>query len=227
MNKYMSDKENKQNEKFNSFLHDLKTPLTSILGYVDLLKSEDRNYETTREFLGIIEFEAEKLLQMIGKGINTNLKCWSESKNKSNCQKTISSICRSLVPVAEKKKVSISYDCTPDLFVDLEETKLWRVVSNLVENAIKYNNVGGFVKVDSFLEDENVVIVCEDNGIGIRSENLSNVFKRKFRENDNVPGFGFGLSTVKDIVSNNGGTITLKSEVGKGTSITVKLRKVI
>ena len=84
-----------QKQKVSELLHDLKTPLTSILGYVELLKSTERTPETQEEFLGIIEFEAEKLLQLLGSGLseNTNNK---DVKSSTNCAKVISLICRGL-----------------------------------------------------------------------------------------------------------------------------------
>lgn len=213
-----------QNQKVSELLHDLKTPLTSILGYVELLKSTERTPETQEEFLGIIEFEAEKLLQLLGSGLNekTGIK---ELKSSTNCAKIISLICRGLSPDAKKKGVDISYNCDPELYVDFIENKLWRVLSNLIENSIKYNKPGGKVSISAQNDSEYVIIDCEDTGIGIKPENITKVFKRGFREDRNLPGFGLGLSTVRKIVSENGGFIQLESEYGVGTKFTLKLRK--
>ena len=215
-----------QKQKVSELLHDLKTPLTSILGYVELLKSTERTPETQEEFLGIIEFEAEKLLQLLGSGLseNTNNK---DVKSSTNCAKVISLICRGLSPDAKKKNISLNYNCDPDLHVDFVENKLWRVISNLVENSIKYNKSGGEVNISARNEPDSdyIIIECEDTGIGIKPENITKVFKRGFREEKKLPGFGLGLSTVRKIVSENGGFIQLESEYGVGTKFTLKLRK--
>ena len=124
-----------QKQKVSELLHDLKTPLTSILGYVELLKSVERTPETQEEFLGIIEFEAEKLLQLLGSGLSENTDN-KEVKSATNCAKVISLICRGLSPDAKKRNISLSYSCDPELYVDFEENKLWRVISNLIFNKI-------------------------------------------------------------------------------------------
>lgn len=213
-----------QKQKVSELLHDLKTPLTSILGYVELLKSVERTPETQEEFLGIIEFEAEKLLQLLGSGLSENADS-KEVKSATNCAKVISLICRGLSPDAKKRNISLNYSCDPDLYVDFEENKLWRVISNLIENSIKYNKPNGTVEVTAASDSDYVIIEFKDTGIGIKPENITKVFKRGFREEKKLPGFGLGLSTVRKIVSENGGFIQLESEYGIGTKFTLKLRK--
>ena len=220
---YIMREKKEQKQKIAELFHDLKSPLTSILGYVELLQSKERPREQQEEFLGIIEFESEKLLQMLSSGI-------SESNGKSvnnstNCAKIISLISRGFTPDAAKKQATIEYSCDPNLYVDFEESKLWRVISNLVENSIKYNKSGGKVTVSAHVENDYVVIECEDTGIGIKPENITKVFNRGFREKNDLPGFGYGLSTVRKIVTENGGYIQLQSEYGVGTKFTLKLRK--
>lgn len=213
-----------QKQKVSELLHDIKTPLTSILGYVELLKSSERTPETQEEFLGIIEFEAEKLLQLLGSGLDENTE-HKEVKSSTNCAKVISLICRGLSPDAKKKHINLNYNCDPELYVDFAENKLWRVISNLIENAIKYNKPNGTVHVSAKNNSDYVIIECEDTGIGIKPENITKVFKRGFREEKKLPGFGLGLSTVRKIVSENGGFIQLESEHGVGTKFTLKLKK--
>lgn len=221
---YVDKTKKDQKEEIAKLLHDLKSPLTSIMGYVELLKTKERSKEQQEEFLSIIEFESEKLLQMLTSGLSESAGHESQ-KNSTNCAKIISLISRGLSPDAAKKGISIEYQCDPDVYVDFDETKLWRVISNLVENSIKYNKPNGKVKISAVSDSDFVVIECEDTGIGIRSENISKVFEKGYRENKKLPGFGYGLSTVRQIVTMNGGSITLESEYGIGTKFTLKLRK--
>lgn len=221
---YIIQERNEQKQKIAELFHDLKSPLTSILGYVELLQSKERSREQQEEFLGIIEFESEKLLQMLSSGMSESSKS-SNSSNSTNCAKILSLISRGLAPDASKKNSSIEYNCDPNLYVDFEESKLWRVISNLAENSVKYNKPGGITKLSAYAESDYVVIECEDTGIGIRSENIAKVFNKGFRENNKLPGFGYGLYTVRKIVSENGGHIQLQSEFGVGTKFTLKLRK--
>ena len=213
-----------QKEEVAKLLHDLKSPLSSIIGYVELLKTKERSIEQQEEFLGIIEFESEKLLQMLTSGLSESSGT-EPPRNSTNCAKIISLISRGLSPDAAKKGITIEYQCDPEVYVDFDETKLWRVISNLAENSIKYNKPNGKIKISVISDSDSVIIECEDTGIGIRSENISKVFEKGYRENNKLPGFGYGLSTVKQIVTLNGGSITLESEYGIGTKFTLKLRK--
>lgn len=221
---YVDRIKKEQKEEIAKLLHDLKSPLTSIIGYVELLKTKERSREQQEEFLSIVEFESEKLLQMLSSGLSESAGCESQ-RNSTNCAKIISLISRGLSPDAAKKGITIEYQCDPDIYVDFDETKLWRVISNLAENAIKYNKPNGKVKITAVSDSNFVIIECEDTGIGIRSENISRVFEKGYRENKKLPGFGYGLSTVRQIVTLNGGSITLESEYGIGTKFTLKLRK--
>ena len=221
---YVIRKEKEQKQKIAELFHDLKSPLTSILGYVELLQSKERSREQQEEFLGIIEFESEKLLQLLNSGLSASSGSTS-TVNSTNCAKIISLISRGFTPDAARKNATIEYSCEPNLYVEFDENKLWRVISNLVENSIKYNKTDGKVMLRARLENDYVSIECEDTGIGIKPENISKVFNKGFRENNNLPGFGYGLATVRDIVTKNGGYIQLQSEYGVGTKFTLKLRK--
>lgn len=221
---YVGRTKKEQKEELAKLLHDLRSPLTSIIGYVELLKTKERSRDQQEEFLSIIEFESEKLLQMLSSGLSESAGN-DTTKNSTNCAKIISLISRGLSPDAAKKGISIEYQCDPNVYVDFDETKLWRVISNLAENSIKYNKPNGKIKISAVSGSDFVIIECEDTGIGIKSENIPKVFEKGYRENKKLPGFGYGLSTVKQIVTLNGGSITLESEYGVGTKFTLKLRK--
>lgn len=221
---YVDRTKKEQKEELAKLLHDLRSPLTSIIGYVELLKTKERSRDQQEEFLSIIEFESEKLLQMLSSGLSESAGN-DTTKNSTNCAKIISLISRGLSPDAAKKGISIEYQCDPNVYVDFDETKLWRVISNLAENSIKYNKPNGKIKISAVSDSDFVIIECEDTGIGIKSENIPKVFEKGYRENKKLPGFGYGLSTVKQIVTLNGGSITLESEYGVGTKFTLKLRK--
>ena len=223
--RYMKKKQMMQWSQMRELLHDLKNPLTSILGYVELLELKERPREQQLEFLDIIKSESERLLQILCSSLS-NGKCSSDDSGRfANCAKVVSLVCRGLSPDAEKKGVTVSYSCDADVYVEFSETELWRIVTNLIENAIKYNKPGGSVKISVVNDNDFVIMSCADTGIGIKSENISKVFNKGFRESKSLPGFGFGLSTVRNIVSKNGGTINLESDFGQGTKFTLKFRK--
>ena len=206
-------------EDLKKVLHDLKTPLTSILGYVELLKT-GRDKKTREKFLSIIEFEGKKILHMIDSYIHQEI----EVNKNVNCKKLISLVCREFTPDAKKSQISLSYECNDNLLVDFNEIELWRILSNLVGNAIKYNRRGGYVNINAHKESGFVIIECKDNGIGIKKENFNNVFEKNFRENNNIIGSGYGLFNVREILSKNGGTVSVDSIVGKGSKFVVKLK---
>ena len=206
-------------EDLKKVLHDLKTPLTSILGYVELLKT-GRDKKTREKFLNIIEFEGKKILHMIDLYIHQEI----EVNKNVNCKKLISLVCREFTPDAKKSQINLNYECDDNLLVDFNEIELWRILSNLVGNAIKYNRRGGYVNINAHEESGFVIIECKDNGKKKKKENFDNVFEKNFRENNNIVGSGYGLFNVKEILSKNGGTISVDSIVGKGSKFVVKLK---
>lgn len=220
--KYVSRKHQEEKQKVSEFLNGFKPSIDSILGYIELLKNEENDVQTQEKYLNIIELEAEKLMLLSGMGETSNVK---ETKVSTNCSEVVSSMCRSLAHDAKIKGIELNYHFNPDLYVDFEARRVCRVVSNLVDNSIKYSETGG--KVDVTVKDDSdyVVIECEDTGGGIKPENITKVFNKGFRESDDLPGFGYGLSKVREIVSENGGYIKLESEYGKGTKFTLKFRK--
>ena len=220
--KYISRKHQEEKQKVSEFLNSFKPSINSILGYVELLKNEENDVQTQEKYLGIIEFEAEKLMMLSEMGETPDIK---ETKVSTNCSEVVFLMCRSLAHDAKTKGIELNYHCNPNLYVDFETRKLCRVVSNLVDNSIKYSETGG--KIDVTVKDNSdyVVIECEDTGVGIKPENMTKIFNKGFKEDDDLPGFGYGLSKVREIVSENGGHIKLESEYGKGTKITLKFRK--
>ena len=220
--KYISMKHQEEKQKVSEFLHNFKPSINSILGYVELIKNEENDVQTREKYLEIIEFEAEKLMMLSEMGKTSDVK---ETKVPANCSKVVSLMCRNLAHYAKTKGIELNYHCNPNLYVDFEIRKLCRVVSNLVDNSIKYSETGGKINVTVRDNSDYVVIECEDTGVGIKPENMTKIFNKGFKEDEDLPGFGYGLSKVREIVSKNGGHIKLESEYGKGTKITLKFRK--
>ena len=211
-------------DNFKSMIHDLKTPLTSILGYVELIK-ESKNKKSINNFLDIIEFESQKLLNMINLLMDLSDIDFG-AVGKVDCDKVISHVIREFDPVFKKKNIKVSYECDDKIEALFGEIDLWRVVSNIFSNSVKYGKEGGYLNVHVYEDSDFAVLEFVDNGIGIKNENLTNIFKKGFREekNGDVVGHGYGLSNVREIVSKNGGIIYLESEPGKGSKFTIKLR---
>ncbi|MCI8554344.1 MAG: GHKL domain-containing protein [Clostridiales bacterium] len=210
--------------------HELKTPLTSIRGYIELLKSGPRDEQTSRSFYEIIEIEAERLQKL-----TDDLLQLSEIENRrgdtENPPTPLSdSVCKAaetLRPEAESRGVRLYLFVDSDLAVRATPRRLYQLIKNLMENAVKYNRDGGAVNVSAHREKNLAVIRVHDTGIGIPSEHHERIFERFYRvdkgRSRELGGTGLGLSIVKHIVSLYGGSLQVDSEAGTGTTFTVRL----
>ncbi len=210
--------------------HELKTPLTSIRGYIELLKSGERDAETARSFYEIIEIEAERLQKL-----TDDLLQLSDIENGGNDTEVpltpladvVERVVNTLRPEAEQKQVELDVTVEPGLKVRAHTRRLYQLVKNLMENAVKYNRAGGNVRLTAGVEMGVAVIRVQDTGIGIPPEHLDRIFERFYRvdkgRSRELGGTGLGLSIVKHIVSLYGGDIRVTSQPGEGTTFTVRL----
>ena len=211
--------------------HELKTPLTSISGYAEIIQGGLVRDEDIRGFAGRIYKEAQRLIQLVEDTIKISQ--LDEGANPYEwedvdvCQ-LAKEVCGNLKDVAYKKNVHFFIEgkeaCCRAVRPILEE-----VLYNLCDNGIKYNRDDGTVSIHIEEEEENVRIVVKDTGIGIPREDISRVFERFYRVDKShsreIGGTGLGLSIVKHGVTFLGGTVDMISELGKGTEITVILPK--
>ena len=131
-----------------------------------------------------------------------------------------------LSPMIQKKNLTVTIKNTPDISLTGSRIMLYRVMSNLLENAAKYNREHGSVTVVTGRDGDAVVVEITDTGIGIQEEELSHIFEPFYRVDQSrsraVGGAGLGLSLVKDIVEKHGGEITVKSVIGEGTTFMLR-----
>jgi len=213
--------------------HELKTPLTSIMGFIETLKNGAINNEKVRDrFLDIIEIETERLTRLIddlltlsaieSDGLNFG------KKEKISVKNVIREIGHMAEELARQKNIQYSYEIEENL-PDLYGSRDWfkQLVLNLVENAIKYTPEGGEVKILGYQRKNNVFIKVKDTGIGIPKKDIPRLFERFYRvdkaRSRKVGGTGLGLAIVKHIVIAFGGEIRVKSEEGKGSQFTVRI----
>ena len=210
--------------------HELKTPLQGIIGSAELLENGMVQPDDVPRFVGHIRKEAQRLVTLIGDIIRlSQLDEGDEMPRETVDLLTLSQETASdLQAAAEQKNVS--------LFVEGESMRvngvrrlLYEVIYNLCDNAIKYNVEGGSVKVSVGTEGGKAVVSVADTGIGIAPEHQSRIFERFYRVDKSHSkasgGTGLGLSIVKHAVQYHHGTVELKSEEGKGTTIRVLLPK--
>lgn len=209
--------------------HELKTPLTSIIGFIELLKKSGEKSKETREyFYDVIDSEAQRLLHLID-----DILLLSQVENgqnniltqKCNIKKELDVVLKTLIPIAKNKNIKIVSNIENDLMVNASSSRLQQLFSNLISNAIKYNTDNGSIFINACAKDSNIIIKIKDTGIGIDSNHINKIFDRFYRvnssETNEIPGNGLGLSIVKDIVTLYNGSVSVNSKVGEGSEFVI------
>ena len=224
--------------------HELKTPLTSISGYAELIKKGMAEKEDIQNFGERIYSEANRMINLVNDIIKLSMLDEEESrpeeaetfqKEEVNLSEIIKSVIKTLKEAAEKKSVHIDFE-ESDVFIKGNKPVLFDVFYNLCENGIKYNKEGGNLKISvrdvrestqsgSNPKNKEVVIVFQDTGIGIPLENQKRVFERFYRvdksRSKETGGTGLGLAIVKHGVELHGGRVLLSSVPGEGSTFKV------
>jgi len=209
--------------------HDLRTPLTSITGYVELAL-EDELSDETRGFLGVVARNSERLLALVNDLLFVaRLQAGEMSLDRSQLDlaDVVRDAVRSLQPRAASKQISLttSVDVLPRL--DGDRGRILQVLDNLVSNAIKFTPEGGSVHVSLHGDAERAVIEVSDNGIGIPPDAQRRLFERFFRAENavarQVPGTGLGLYIVRVVAEAHGGAVTVRSNLGEGSTFRLEL----
>ena len=210
--------------------HELKTPLTSIRGFIELLKDGDRDEETRSYFYDVLDIEAERLHHLIDDMlVLSQIENAREESSLKKCdlKKELESTLERMRPAAEKAGVSLCLEAKEPLFVASSPTRLQQLFGNLIENAVKYNKPEGSVTVSLQRQRQTAVVRVADTGIGIAPEHFDRLFERFYRVDSSrsreIGGTGLGLSIVKHLVSLYNGEVSVESKPGEGSTFTVRL----
>ena len=211
--------------------HELKTPITSIMGYADTLLEAEYDKETQGKFLNVIATEARRMAKLV-----TDLLTLSRYDNDKNRLRKESFDLGDLVKKCQdklaieimKKKHKVSCFVTADVPpVYADKGDIERVVLNILSNSVKYTKDGGEIKIYVGFVYNDAYIKIIDNGIGIPEEDLTRIFERFYRVDKartrELGGTGLGLSIAKEILDKNGGSIDIKSVVGEGTEVVIRI----
>lgn len=217
-------------EFFSNASHELKTPITSIQGYAELLESGMIRDEATRlDFLQRIRKEAVSMTSLINDILMISRLETKEAevvKSEVRLSLIADDLYQALKPMAAGQEVMIHIDCQP-VSIWANAQQMTELLGNLMSNAIKYNHPGGQVWVRIRQTGAELKITVTDDGVGIPKDSLDRIFERFYRvdkgRSRKQGGTGLGLSIVKHIVGFYGGTITVESELEKGTTFTVTL----
>ena len=231
----MSEQVHNLDEARNQFVsnasHELKTPLTTIKILVEsMMYEDDMDPELRREFLGDIDREIDRLSSVVGDLLTLvhidshKLKLRREMMVFAD---TVRESAARLEPLAKKRGQTIKTEIADSCEMFADPGKLSQVCYNIIENASKYTPDGGSIRVSLRRMGRDAVLEIADTGVGIPEEDLPHVFDRFYRvdkaRSRDTGGTGLGLSIVQQIVRLHAGSVTVTSEVGKGTTFTVQL----
>ena len=211
--------------------HELKTPLTSMKVLADsLLSQEDVPVELYKEFMGDITEEIERenniindllsLVKMDKTSSDLNVK-------QENINELVERILKRLRPIAALRNIELVFESFRPVTADVDEVKLTLAISNLVENAIKYNKENGWVQVSLNADHKYFYVKVADSGMGIPQESLDHIFERFYRVDKShsreINGTGLGLAIARNAIITHRGAIKVHSEEGVGTTFTVRV----
>lgn len=213
--------------------HELKTPITSIKGFLEtLLSGAMDNKDNALKFLNIISKNTERLnniiddLLLLSKVEQIQDARYLEFEDR-NVYKILKSAIENLIHKAEMKSIGINSECDEGLIFPLNSNLIEQAIINLIDNAIKYSAKNTEIKVAAFVNDNVLNITVADNGIGIPKEDIPRLFERFYRVDKartrEEGGTGLGLSIVKHICFVHNGTVEVESEINKGSRFLIKI----
>jgi two-component system phosphate regulon sensor histidine kinase PhoR len=227
--------ENIRREFVANVSHELKTPITSIKGYVETLEEgaiEDK--ANARKFLKIIFKQADLLHALVDdllslSKIEQGAERGEVQLGREEVKRIIEAAIAAYGAKARERRIQVALHCKDEVIVKANARLLEQAVGNLLDNAIKYSEPGGTVEIDVTKNENNVTIKVVDHGCGIAPEHLPRLFERFYRvdkgRSRELGGTGLGLAIVKHIVQAHGGDVTVESTPDKGSSFTIHLPK--
>jgi PAS domain S-box-containing protein len=207
--------------------HDLRTPLTSIMGYLELAFEED-DPDDRREYLAVAQRNAIRLQRLVDDLLFVS-RVESGRAGLELDEHDIGRLVRDAVenalPTASTRQISLHSSCDSGAEAIVDAHRVSEAVENLISNALKFTPPRGSVDVRVIVDEETVAIRVSDTGIGVKEEDVAHLFDRFFRTRnaETVPGAGLGLSIVKAIADAHAGTIEVESRPGAGTAFELRL----
>ena len=211
--------------------HELKTPLTSMKVLADsLIGQKQVPEELYQEFMEDIAAEIERENRIINDLLS--LVKADKTSGRLNVEmvdvnKLLESLMKRLSPIAEKDRIELIFESNRPVTAEIDETKITLAGTNLIENAIKYNRPGGWVKVSLDADHQFFTITVEDSGRGIPEEEQEHIFERFYRvdksHSGEIPGSGLGLAITRNIILMHRGAIQVSSVLEEGTTFLVKI----
>ncbi|WP_237583413.1 sensor histidine kinase [Clavibacter tessellarius] len=214
-----------------SVSHELKTPLTSILGYVELiaddLVEDDLDDRITAARLAIVERNAQRLLGLIGDLLTAAQHRLAVNRNLVDVGEIVENALDVIRPHARSSGVELVEPEYEELVAEVDAVRIGQVLDNLLSNAVKYTPEGGTVTTEVSVEGDQLHLCVRDDGVGMSEDDTAQLFTRFFRTSSarasTVAGVGLGLSITRSIVDAHDGRIEVESAVGVGTTMRVRI----
>jgi two-component system NtrC family sensor kinase len=207
--------------------HDLRSPLTAILGYVDLIERTGETNQQQKEYIERVRLSVDQITNLVNDlldlgRIEAGL---DNAKEPTPIAVLARYVLDSMRGAANSKEITLKSDLPEELpLVVGDPIRLRQMLGNLLENAIKYTPAEGEVSIEAHAENDQVILRVSDNGFGIPTADQPYLFDKFFRASNvpnELPGTGLGLSIVKSIVENHQGRVWVDSAVGEGTTFTI------
>jgi nitrogen-specific signal transduction histidine kinase len=212
--------------------HELRTPMTSIFGYAELLNTTDFDAETQKEMIALIYAQSKAMMNLLNEVLDMAKMEAQVSGVYLMTPQPIGPILKALVEtlVTLDNRNKVVLEMSPNLpEVNVDKIKIEQAVRNLLSNAFKFspNHEPIHMQVTEVMQNKQrkVLIAIQDHGIGMTPEQLTHMYERFYRvdRTGNIPGTGLGMAIVKDIITHHGGTIEIESKLGAGTKVMVYL----
>jgi signal transduction histidine kinase len=209
--------------------HEFRTPLTSLLGYAELLQDDTSLGPAARADLQVMSRNARHLRKMVDDILAASVEGSSveTQRTRLDLARLLRQAAASAVPEAEGRGIALRVVADGDLPVLGDRTGLVRILDNLVSNALKYSEAGTSVLMTAEREGRTAVCRIEDQGLGIAPEDLGRIFSR-FQRTDaarraGIPGTGLGLALAREVAEQHGGRLEVASELGVGSVFTLRI----
>ncbi len=211
--------------------HELKTPITSMKVLAEsITENEGADVEDYKEFMSDIVEEIDRETKIIN-DLLTLVKTDSQGNDlnfeEADVNEMMETIIKTVSPLAARRSISLEYESFKEVMAEIDKVKLSLAISNLVENAVKYNIDSGWIKCSLNADNKFFYVKVADSGVGIPEDAKDKVFDKFYRvdkaRSRDTGGTGLGLSITRSIINSHRGTIKLYSESGKGTTFTVRI----
>ncbi|MGN0389366.1 MAG: sensor histidine kinase [Wujia sp.] len=211
--------------------HELKTPITSMKVLADsLIQNENADLDMYKEFMSDIVDEIDresKIINDLLTLVKMDKKSAEMNLEEISINDLLEVILKRVTPIARSRGIEITYESYRDVVATVDEVKLSLALTNIIENAVKYNVDNGWVKVTLNADHKNFYVKVADSGVGIPDDCKEQVFERFYRvdkaRSRDTGGTGLGLAITKSVILMHKGTIKLYSESGEGTTFTIKI----